>query len=147
MNNETSGNKTIHLSSGETKRNNVLYVRNVTGIAEERGYRLYWGVPGETTIVPALGLATSNPFRTEGAAIAYGERQGWGTATRMTERQIENPPQRGPKVYLGCTIDPKNREGLYYALTSQGRVMADTIEGIKSLIRDREKPQAKAQAR
>lgn len=55
--------------------------------------------------------------------------------------------QTKPRTYLGCTIDPKNREGYYYALTSQGRVMADTIAGIKSLIREREKPQKGKQAR
>lgn len=64
-----------------------LVVRNVTGIAEERGYRLYWedivnGVPNGV-IVPALGLATSNPFRTEREAKEYGSRTFGVLATRL----------------------------------------------------------------
>lgn len=97
-NNGPSGSRTLHFSNDTTTTNNVLYVENVTGIAEERGYRLCWGVPGESTVCPALGLATSNPFRSEGAAIAYGERQGWGTATRRPQRLAINPPQRKAKT-------------------------------------------------
>lgn len=64
-----------------------LVVRNVTGIAEERGFRLYWQdvVDGKPTsiIVPALGLATSNPFRTERAAKDYGSAAFGVLATRL----------------------------------------------------------------
>jgi len=64
-----------------------LVVRNVTGLAEERGFRLYWqdvvdGKPSDI-IVPALGLATSNPFRTEGAAKAFGSQHFGVLATRL----------------------------------------------------------------
>lgn len=52
------------------------------------------------------------------------------------------------RVYMGCTIDPRALgSGLYYALTSQGSVRADTIAGIKRMIRDNEKPQTRKQAR
>ena len=60
-----------------------LVVRNVTGIAEERGFRLYWTEDGHF-LTPALGLATSSPFRTERAARAHGEGQGWGRAKRVS---------------------------------------------------------------
>jgi hypothetical protein len=75
--------ETIHNSAGQTYKA-ILIVRNVTGIAEERGYRLYWhpideeGKPTGDTICPALGLATSNPFPSEDAAAAAAQRYGWG---------------------------------------------------------------------
>jgi hypothetical protein len=69
----------VHLSNGETKAACWLVVRNVTGLAEERGFRLYWTNDGRY-LTPALGLATSNPFRRMAEAVAYGERQGWGRA-------------------------------------------------------------------
>lgn len=59
-----------------------LVVCNVTGVAEERGFRLFWADPDGRTMVPALGLVTSLPFRTERAAIAYGERHMGERATR-----------------------------------------------------------------
>ena len=45
-----------------------------------------------------------------------------------------------PRIYMGCTIERYPRTGLYTALTSKGSVRADTIAGIKEMIRDREKP-------
>jgi hypothetical protein len=52
-----------------------LAVKNVTGIAEERGFRLEWmSCDGERAISDS-GLATSNPFRTERAARAYAKRR------------------------------------------------------------------------
>ena len=71
----------ICLSNGKILKDCVLYVRNVTGIAEERGFRLFW-VKGDG-MVPALGLATSNPFSTARAAINFGQRMGWGFAKIM----------------------------------------------------------------
>jgi hypothetical protein len=59
-----------------------LVVRNVTGIAEERGFRLYWTSDGRY-LTPALGLATSSPFRTEREAIAYGLRTWRERARRL----------------------------------------------------------------
>ena len=52
-----------------------LAVRNVTGVAEERGFRLEWVACDGRTSVPARGLATSNPFRTASAARAYARRE------------------------------------------------------------------------
>lgn len=52
----------------------VLTVRNVTGIAEERGFRLCWDNIDGTGYVPALGLVTSHPFRSRGEAEAYAVR-------------------------------------------------------------------------
>ena len=76
--------QTIHSSAGDV-RTCRLVVRNVTGIAEERGFRLYWQDIAEPNILcPALGLATSNPFRTEGEARAHGERHFRERATRVT---------------------------------------------------------------
>ncbi len=72
----------IHLSDGTTKLDCELVVRNVTGIAEEKGFRLYW-TNDDRYLTPALGLVTSNPFRTMRDAIAYGVRQGWGRARRI----------------------------------------------------------------
>lgn len=45
--------------------------------------------------------------------------------------------------YMGCVIDHDrtNAEGMYYARTSQGRVMAHTLAEMRDLIREREKPQ------
>ncbi len=40
--------------------------------------------------------------------------------------------------YLGCTITRVFPSGMYYAMTCQGRVLADTLAGIKQLIRERE---------
>lgn len=74
----------VNQTANRTPRTHVLGVRNVTGLAEERGFRLYWYDPEQPNILcPALGLVTSNPFRREREAIAYGERQGWGRATRI----------------------------------------------------------------
>lgn len=75
--------KDIHLSDGTVMRDPFLVVRNVTGIAEEKGFRLYWTTEGSNSILPALGLVTSSPFRRMRDAIAYGERQGWGRARRI----------------------------------------------------------------
>ena len=59
-----------------------LIIRNITGIAEERGFRLYWETKEEPNIlVPALGYATSNPFRTAREARAY-------AATHLKERAV-----------------------------------------------------------
>jgi len=74
--------KTMHWSDG-TSALCYLVVRNVTGLAEEKGFRLYWTADGRY-LTPALGLVTSDPFRTMRDAIAYGERQQWGTARRIS---------------------------------------------------------------
>lgn len=67
--------KDIHLSDGSTKNACVLCVRNVTGIAEEKGFRLYWAEPDNPQfITPALGLVTSLPFRTASRAAFEGQR-------------------------------------------------------------------------
>jgi len=76
--------KTIHLSNGETKLNCHLVVRNMNGMNEERGFRLYW-TNDDRYLTPALGLVTSNPFRTMRDAVVYGERQGWGKAKRISD--------------------------------------------------------------
>lgn len=71
-------------STAADSRECRLVVRNVTGIAEERGFRLYWQDVAEPNIIcPALGLVTSNPFRTECEAIAYGERNFGERAERL----------------------------------------------------------------
>ena len=76
---------TIHSSTGKPSECRLV-VRNVTGIAEERGFRLYWQDLAESNILcPALGLATSNPFRTEREAIAYGERNLGERAKRIRD--------------------------------------------------------------
>lgn len=67
--------KDIHLSNGATKKACVLVIENVTGISEERGFRLAWTDDNFSTCVPALGLATSNPFTSARAAADYGHRQ------------------------------------------------------------------------
>jgi len=73
----------IQSTAGDS-RECQLVVRNVTGIAEERGFRLYWQDIAEPNIIcPALGLVTSNPFRTEREAIAYGERNFQERARRL----------------------------------------------------------------
>lgn len=62
-----------------------LTVVNVTGIVEERGFRLFWEpVDGSPIRVPALGLATSSPFPTERAARAHGVRL-------LGERPVRRP--------------------------------------------------------
>lgn len=67
--------RTVRLSSGVVRPHCVLCVHNVTGVAEERGFRLCWVQPDDQRyLTPALGLVTSNPFRTAGAAVAYGKR-------------------------------------------------------------------------
>lgn len=77
--------KTIHSSAGDS-RVCRLVVRNITGIAEERGFRLYWQDTSQTNILyPALGLVTSNPFRYEWQARAYGERQFGERAVRIPQ--------------------------------------------------------------
>ena len=50
-----------------------LYVRNVTGIGEEVGWRLFWSNDGGNILCPESGYATSNPFFTCGNAIATGK--------------------------------------------------------------------------
>lgn len=72
----------IQLSNGETKDACWLAVRNVTGIAEESGFRLYWTNDGRF-LTPALGYATSYPFRREREAIAYGLRNFGERAKRI----------------------------------------------------------------
>ena len=73
----------ISLSNGETIRC-FLGVQNVTGIAGERGYRLCWvNCLNPNLFTPALGLATSSPFRLEREAIAYGLRHFNQRAKRM----------------------------------------------------------------
>jgi hypothetical protein len=75
--------KTIQSTAGDS-RECRLVVRNVTGIAEECGFRLYWQDIAEPNIIcPALGLVTSNPFRTEREAIAFGERSFGERAKRI----------------------------------------------------------------
>jgi hypothetical protein len=74
----------IHLSNGETKHDCYLVVRNMNGLNEERGWRLYW-TNDDRYLTPALGLVTSNPFRTMRGAIAYGEAHGWGKARKLSE--------------------------------------------------------------
>lgn len=41
---------------------------------------------------------------------------------------------------MGCTIDRYPTTGLYYAFTSKGSVRADTLDGIKDMIRNNERP-------
>lgn len=41
--------------------------------------------------------------------------------------------------YMNCSIEHVRPSGMYSAITSQGRVMADTLNGIKQLIAEREK--------
>lgn len=65
--------KDISLSNGETKPACKLVVRNVTGLAEERGFRLYWTNDGRY-LTPAIGLVTSNPFQTASSAAFYGRK-------------------------------------------------------------------------
>jgi|GEM_PF-4943742 len=73
----------VHTSDGRV-RPCRLVVRNVTGIAEERGFRLYWEpVPDDGTLIPALGLATSGPFAREYQARAYGHRHLLRDAVRV----------------------------------------------------------------
>lgn len=77
--------RTFGMSDGRTFTASRLTVVNVTGISEERGFRLYWDDGAEgTTRLPALGYATSYPFRTEREAIAFGLRN-WN------ERAIRAP--------------------------------------------------------
>lgn len=77
--------KLIHTSDGKTHPSRLV-VRNVTGIAEERGFRLYWQDVNEPNLLcPALGLATSYPFRTEREARAYGERHFGERAVRISQ--------------------------------------------------------------
>lgn len=63
--------------SGHVERADKLVVENVTGIAEERGWRLFWwsGKEGDTTAVTESGYATSHPFRTRREAVAYAIRK------------------------------------------------------------------------
>lgn len=63
--------------------NAYLGVQNVTGIAEERGFRLVWVACDGRTQIPARGLATSNPFRTERAAKAHGKHEFGRDAIRI----------------------------------------------------------------
>lgn len=52
-----------------------------------------------------------------------------------------------PRVYMGCTIYRYPTTGLYYAYTSNGSVRADTVAGIKEMIRERERPAKKESTR
>ena len=61
-----------------------LVVQNVTGWAEERGFRLFWTSDGRY-LTPSLGYATSLPFPTKREAVAYGFRA-WGEKA-MRKRQ------------------------------------------------------------
>ena len=47
------------------------------------------------------------------------------------------------RVYMGCGISRTFPGGMYYALTSKGRVMADTLGGVKQLIAERERPKTR----
>lgn len=72
-----------HLSDG-TSHESRLIVCNITGWNEERGFRLFWqNIAEPQYMTPALGLATSNPFRYEWQAIAYGERNFGEKAKRV----------------------------------------------------------------
>lgn len=77
------------------REGDILIVENVTGVAEEKGFRLSWLSPDGKTSVPALGLVTSNPFRSESEAVAYGERQFGERAKRYLGygRPLVNIPQ------------------------------------------------------
>jgi hypothetical protein len=75
----------VSLSNGHNYKG-VLVVENMKfghSSCEVRGFRLSWMDPGTSCGVPALGLATSNPFRTEGEAIAYGEKHYGVKAQRL----------------------------------------------------------------
>lgn len=72
-----------------TIKNCRMIVRNITGINEERGFRLFWQGKDESGewsnyIMPALGYATSYPFKTEWAARAYALRNFGEKATRLS---------------------------------------------------------------
>ena len=43
------------------------------------------------------------------------------------------------KAYKGCTITRAFPSGMFYAMTPSGRVLADTLAGIKQLISERVK--------
>lgn len=66
---------TIHLSSGESFVPGRMIVCNMNGTNEEYGYRLYWEHPNGESCIPVRGLVTFNPFRTEGAARRWAERE------------------------------------------------------------------------
>jgi hypothetical protein len=67
--------RTIHLSSGEVKRDCRLEVWDDLS-APRKAYRLFWVVPGETTGTPAHGYATENgSFPTIAAAKRKGLTQ------------------------------------------------------------------------
>ena len=51
--------------------------------SREKGWRLLWAVPGESTIVYAEGECSRRVFRTRGAAAAYGRHQYGETAMRF----------------------------------------------------------------
>ena len=63
--------KDIRLSDGTTKKGCILLVINVTGINEERGFRLGWSNDKGQTYTPARGLATSNPFKYAAQAVDW----------------------------------------------------------------------------
>jgi hypothetical protein len=70
------------MSVETTGEDSYLIVQNVTGRAEERGFRPFWTSDGRS-LTPALGYATSVPFATQRDAVAYGFRV-WGEkATRI----------------------------------------------------------------
>ena len=64
-----------------------LLVKNVTGLAEERGFCLFWTTDGRH-LTPALGYATSIPFTTQGEAVGYGFRV-WDERAKRN-RQVRN---------------------------------------------------------
>jgi hypothetical protein len=64
--------KVINYSDGRSIESHLI-VRNVTGISEERGFRLFWTDAEERFMSPDPGYLAA-PFRTMREAIAYGER-------------------------------------------------------------------------
>jgi hypothetical protein len=47
------------------------------------------------------------------------------------------------RTYRGVNIHPKNVHGMYWALVNGGQVAADTVDGMKQLIRDALDPKRK----
>ena len=59
-----------------------LGVRNAE-FNNERGFRLEWVTCDGTGSIPVLGLATSNPFRSQRAAISFGLKHFGRRAVRV----------------------------------------------------------------
>lgn len=75
--------KSISTSDNKTRQCRLV-VKDITGINEERGFRLFWDpVPDEGIIIPALGYATSYPFRTRVEAVRYGQKNFGETAVTI----------------------------------------------------------------